>query len=120
MSIGEKIKQIRLESNLTQKEFAEKIGITREALGLIERDAKQISEATAVLLNSSIEEKNVPVSFREQYKIGQNFGKVIDELRERGVTLRTLRDDIFQVKGSNLSSMYMGLKPVTEEIKNIL
>ena len=27
MSIGEKIKQIRLESNLTQKEFAEKIGI---------------------------------------------------------------------------------------------
>lgn len=120
MSIGEKIKEIRLASNLTQQEFAEKIGITRELLGQIERGAKEMSDATGVLLNSTVSEKNIPLSFRDQYKIGQNFGKVIDELRERGVTLRTLRDDIFQVKGSNLSSMYMGLKPVSEEIKNIL
>lgn len=38
MSFGEKIKQARLECSLTQAELAEKVGITRQTVGLIESD----------------------------------------------------------------------------------
>jgi transcriptional regulator with XRE-family HTH domain len=45
------IKQIREEKGLSQQQFADYIGITREMVGQIERRQKKISKATAILIN---------------------------------------------------------------------
>lgn len=39
---GERIKDLRLEKGFTQKELAEKIGITQQAVNLIEHDQRKI------------------------------------------------------------------------------
>lgn len=46
MITKEEIRKFRIDNNLTQEEFAEKLSISREMLGLIERGKKNISAAT--------------------------------------------------------------------------
>lgn len=41
--IGNQIREIRLNKNLSQEDFAEKVGIHRTYLGVIERGEKNIS-----------------------------------------------------------------------------
>lgn len=54
------IKEIRKKLKLTQQEFADRLGITRELLGQIERGKKAISKATNILLKNFLKENNVP------------------------------------------------------------
>lgn len=120
MRIGEKIKAFRLAAGLTQVEFAKNLNISRYFLSLIENNEKELSDSTAGLFLNIITENEVPKDFKKSYKEGKNFGKIIDALRAKGITLSQLRDKDFNVKGSELSSMYIGLKPVPADIRKTL
>lgn len=48
MTFGENLKTIRKELNLTQLEFAEKVGLSRSYLSDLENDRKNISIFTAI------------------------------------------------------------------------
>lgn len=48
MNIGENLRKIRLERNVTQAELAEKIGVTQSMLCQIERGTKALSVMLAV------------------------------------------------------------------------
>ena len=120
MKIGEKIKAFRLAAGLTQVEFAKNLNISRYFLSLIENNEKELSDATAGLFLNIITENEVPKDFKKSYKEGKNFGKIIDALRAKGITLNQLRDKDFNVKGSELSSMYIGLRPIPVNIRKTL
>lgn len=120
MKIGEKIKAFRLAAGLTQVEFAKNLNISRYFLSLIENNEKELSDSTAGLFLNIITENEVPKDFKKSYKEGKNFGKIIDALRAKGITLSQLRDKDFNVKGSELSSMYIGLRPVPANIRKTL
>ena len=46
MSIGKIIKELRKENNMTQEDLAEKMGITRGAIGLYEREDRKFNYET--------------------------------------------------------------------------
>jgi len=46
MSIGKIIKELRKENNMTQEDLAEKLGITRGAIGLYERGERKVNYET--------------------------------------------------------------------------
>ncbi|MGH2117092.1 helix-turn-helix domain-containing protein [Aerococcus sp. L_32] len=54
MSIGTRIKELRLERNMTQKDFAEEIGISRSYLGDLENDRKSPSAETISKLSDKL------------------------------------------------------------------
>lgn len=114
---GDRLKEIRLRCDLTQQEFALKIGITREQLGLYERNARKISKATSIILISTLKEKDIPYSFREQYKIGQRFYKIIEILKEDKDVFPEIE---FNVTPTFLNLMYLGIEAVTEHVFNTL
>lgn len=72
------------------------------------------------IIDDRKEKPNPKMSYSEKYRHGQRFGDVIDALRKNGFTLEYLRDTVFKIKGRELSKMYLGLKPIPNEIKNIL
>lgn len=115
--ISERLKQLRLESGLSQSEFASQLGITKELISQMERGVKNVSPATANSLKEIITEANIPTSFLEAYKRGQRFGKIVDILIKReGYTLKQLRENIFKTKGSDLSCMYVGIKSISRDV----
>ncbi|HAO08589.1 MAG TPA: hypothetical protein DCQ50_16785 [Chryseobacterium sp.] len=120
MTIGEKIKIYRQGAGLTQEEFAKNLNISRYFLGLIERDEKELSDATASLLLNLISESEVPKTFKSAYQEGRNFAKIIETLRNEGISLNQLRDEDFKVKGSDLSCMYLGMKEIPSGISKVL
>ena len=117
---GDKIKAFRLAAGLTQVEFAKNLNISRYFLSLIENNEKELSGSTAGLFLNIITENEVPKDFKKSYKEGKNFGKIIDALRAKGITLNQLRDKDFNVKSSELSIMYIGLRPVPANIRKTL
>lgn len=56
-SIGERIKKIRVDANLNQKQFAEKISVSRSFISRVEND-KEIPSDTLVKLISSLFDRN--------------------------------------------------------------
>ena len=46
MSIGKIIKELRKENNMTQEDLAKKIGVTRGAIGLYERNERKVNYET--------------------------------------------------------------------------
>lgn len=120
MTIGERIKAFRLSAGLTQVEFAKNLNVSRYFLSLLEKNEKELSDATAGLLLNFISENEVPKDFKTSFRKGKNFTKIIEAIRTTGVSLNQLRDVDFMVKGSELSSMYIGLKPISENIRKIL
>ena len=58
---GPRIKQARIEKHMTQRELADKVGITRIALARIENgDAPNMKATTAVALSKALE---LPLDF---------------------------------------------------------
>jgi transcriptional regulator with XRE-family HTH domain len=114
------IKDLREELGLTQEEFADKIGITRQLLNHIENGYRDISKSTEEKLKALLHDMPMPSGFSLRYSQGQRFGKVLDALATYGITLAQLRDMEFKVKGSQLSSMYIGLNEIPKAIKTIL
>lgn len=55
MTLGKNIKTIRKERNLTQLEFAEKVGLSRSYLSDLENDRKNISTKTLELLSEKLD-----------------------------------------------------------------
>ena len=62
MSIGEQLKKFRVESGKTQQEFADEIGISREFLSQVERNEKELSHGTALMIQDAIDARRVPLS----------------------------------------------------------
>ena len=118
--LGEHIKFWRLEAGYSQEELANELGISRVLLGLIERDEKELTNSTAILLSNAFPKNKIPKTFAENYKEGRNLVKIMDSLREQGIFLSQLRDTDFKIKGADLSCMYLGLKPILPKIKEVL
>lgn len=55
------IKQIRESFGLSQQEFADELGITREMVGQMERGQKKISKASKILIKNFLDRKKVPI-----------------------------------------------------------
>jgi transcriptional regulator with XRE-family HTH domain len=54
------IKVLRKKYGLNQTEFADKLGITREMVGQMERGNRKVSKSTKILLDNFIKENKVP------------------------------------------------------------
>lgn len=76
MSVGTRIKELRLERNMTQKDFAKEIGISRSYLGDLENDRKSPSAETIHKLS---EKMNVSSSyfFDNEKKLSENADNII-------------------------------------------
>lgn len=53
MTLGERIKEIRKDNNLTQKEFAEKLSVSRPFISRIESDKEKPSESLIKLISAT-------------------------------------------------------------------
>lgn len=65
MFTGEEIKRLRQQKGLSQQEFADKLGLTRELISKMEGGKLSVSKSTDILLReyaSQIEVKNLPNS----------------------------------------------------------
>lgn len=80
------IKEIRTRHGLNQAEFAEKLGITRELVGQMERGKKNISKATQVLLRNFLRENEVPPtaknSANDPITVTTDLSSELGEIRE--------------------------------------
>lgn len=54
---AEEIKQIRITQNLTQQDFADQLGITRELLNKVESGKRSVSKATELLVKDFVKTK---------------------------------------------------------------
>jgi len=66
------IKEIRKNADLTQEEFADRLGITREMVGQMERGTKRISKATKILINNFLQENKSPSNLMEDQHAAYN------------------------------------------------
>jgi len=66
------IKEIRKKHKLNQQEFADRLGISREMVGQMERGEKNISKATKVLIKNFLEENNKQSNLAEESQVGYN------------------------------------------------
>ena len=64
MKIGERIRNLRQSSNLTQEELAERAGLTKGFISQIERDLTSISLDSLIQLLEALDE-NISDFFRE-------------------------------------------------------
>jgi transcriptional regulator with XRE-family HTH domain len=80
MHIGEIVKNLRKSKKLTQKEVADKVGITQGALSQIENDKRPADETLTKLASAlnvsvgliyalAIKEEGVPEQSNEKYKL---------------------------------------------------
>ena len=114
MEPRENFKKIRQELGLSQSQMAKDLGVSKELVSQIETGQKDISANTLNSLSSLLEKRRT--SFFDKYKRGQRLSHIVGELRELGYSLPQLRDEIFKVKGSFLSSMYFGLAEIPKTI----
>lgn len=85
MTVGERIKQIRKDKGLTQDELAQKLGISRAAMGQFEKES---SHPRAGTLQKIADALGVPV-----YEFSLNEGERIKMIREsRGLSQKELGD----------------------------
>ena len=117
--IGIDLKELREQLNMTQSELASELGVTREFINLVEKGKRNLSESLSIKIGELIKEIPNDLSGWDKYRQGKNFAKIIEVLREQGHTLTELKS-AFNKKGSDLSYMYIGFRPVTEDIKTIL
>ncbi len=118
--MNNELKTIREKLNLTQGELAKKLGVSRFLIGSVERGERNLSESLINKIDNYLNNATLKKSGWEKYREGNNFAKIIGALEKEGVDFVQLRDNEFKVKGSDLSRMYIGIKPIPSKIKAIL
>ena len=94
MGAGERIKRLRQALGLTQKEFASRIGITYEMLGLYERGKYEPSEKVLKLISSTF---GVSYEWLKEGK-GEMWGRKDKALLEgAGARLREFAERLFRI-----------------------
>lgn len=110
MEIYERIKEIRKEHHLTQKEFAEQIGATRDIIGNIELGRVEAKEHMIKLIAKEfdVNEEWIKTGIEPKYpeysvdeKIARKIGEVIEEedtfRKQLILTLLELNDEDWEV-----------------------
>lgn len=90
MSIGNRIKEIRGESGLTQEAFSSKINMSRQHLGLIEKNKfKNLTVDTLLLIyrNFNISIDWLITGEGSKYRVGQMSNQELTELEQQAVAL---------------------------------
>lgn len=95
MRIGDKIKIVRENKNLTQKELAEKSGITRESIGNYERNDRippsDILKSIAVALDTTVSVLVDEENIKNKSTVGENIRRI---RKYRKLTLEELGSGI--------------------------
>lgn len=96
--LGDKIKKLRKEKHITQQELADKVGISRSSIGMIESNKQGTTNETLVklakVLNTTVDyllsdsdyeniekkERDYSLTIKEQENIDSEAQKILDEL----------------------------------------
>lgn len=119
-TLGKVIKEFREAKKWTQEELANELGINRTLLAHIEKGNKVVSDNTAQKFVELINRIDIPKSFFKRNYEGRKLSNIVGVFVKSGLSQSHIRDEIFQVTGSQLSSMYVGLIPISKKIRDIL
>lgn len=123
MEFGEKLKKLRAENNMTQKELAEKIGVKRGTVGSYETQGKKPRYKTlkkiAQVLNCSINYLLDSPNDFNQKNIDSNFDlqKYITKINERK-DLQLLLQEVDKLNSNSVYRIIELLKIIDDEVKN--
>ncbi|MTI59565.1 MAG: helix-turn-helix transcriptional regulator [Firmicutes bacterium] len=123
MEFGEKLKKLRAENNMTQKELAEKIGVKRGTVGSYETQGKKPRYKTlkkiAQVLNCSINYLLDSPNDFNQKNIDSNFDlqKYITKINERR-DLQLLLQEVDKLNSNSVYRIIELLKIIDDEVKN--
>lgn len=123
MEFGEKLKKLRAENNMTQKELAEKIGVKRGTIGSYETQGKKPRYKTlkkiAQVLNCSINYLlDTPNDFNQKDTDSDfDFQKYITKINERR-ELQLLLKEVDKLDSNSVYRIIELLKIIDDEVKN--
>lgn len=118
--IGDSLREFRIEKNWTQEQLATELGVARTLLVQMENGTREVSERTMQKFIELSNRTEIPKSFLKRNSEGRRMGNVVDVLIKSGIKQNYLRDEVFKIPGGQLSSMYVGLIPISKKINDIL